>query len=101
MANVRLRWTPPTPTANQNPLKHFVIDARTSPALPWAQINTVPAGTNELLLNDVATGEWSYQNIVVDSADVRSTPVQTSVTVGGAPAKDPPSPVTGFTATVE
>lgn len=100
MANVRLRWTPPTPGANQNPLKHFLIEARTSPQLPWAAINTVQAGINELLLNDVAAGTWEYQNTVVDSADQKSTAVQTSVTVG-APVKDPPSPVTGFTATVE
>jgi len=102
MANVRLTWTLPVPTANQRALKHVLIDARAAPSLPWGSAgNPVAVPTNFLLLTDVGAGTWEFRATVVDVANVSDpTGRTTSVTVG-APVLGPPSPVTTFTGVVE
>lgn len=97
MSNVRLRWTLPTPTSRQRALARTVIEGRVSPSLPWTTLNTVDAPGETLLLTDHPPGDWEFRATVVDVGNVASISVVVSLSL----AFDPPSPVTGFTATVE
>ena len=97
MANVRLRWKLPTPTARQRQIARTVIEARVSPSLPWTTVNTVDAPGETLLLTDQPPGSWEFRATVVDVGNVSSIPVTTSVDL----ALDAPSPASDFTASVE
>ena len=97
MANVRLRWTLPTPTARQRQIARTVIEARVSASLPWTTVNTVDAPGETLLLTDQPPGSWEFRATVVDVGNVPSLPVVASVDL----AFDPPSPAADFTAVVE
>ena len=97
MANVRLNWVLPTPTARQRAVARTVIEGRVSPSLPWATLNTEDAPGETLLLTDHPPGSWEFRATVVDVGNVPSTPVTTALEL----AFDPPSPVTGFAAVVE
>lgn len=97
MANVRLNWTLPTPTARQRAIARTVIEARVSPSLPFSTVNTVDAPTATLLVADIAPGAWEFRATVVDVGNVPSTPVTTSIDI----AFDAPSPAANFAASVE
>lgn len=66
MANVRLSWTLPSVSGRQRPISHVLLESRVSDELPWTVIAEVPASANELLLEDVAPGEWQYRGSAVD-----------------------------------
>ena len=97
MASIRLTWVLPTPTARQRPIDHVRIEARLAPSLPWTEINQVAAPGTELLVADLAPGDWSFQGIVVDTLLEESTPVEAIASI----SFDAPDPLVTFTATVE
>ena len=97
MSNVRLSWALPTPSRRQRPIASVRLDARVSPELPWTEIASVPAPGTELLLQDVAAGDWMYRAVAVDSEGQESEPAYTSAAI----AFSAPGAVTGFSATVE
>lgn len=97
MSNVRLNWKLPTPNARQRPIARTKIEGRTSPSLPWGEINLVDAPTQTLLIQDIAPGAWEFRATVIDAGNVPSS----SVTAGIDIAFDPPSPVTEFSAVLE
>lgn len=97
MANGRLNWTLPIPTARQRPLSHVRVESRVSVELPWAEIATVPIPDETLLLQDIAPGDWQFRGIVVDDSGAESTPLEASLAV----PFEGPSPLAEFTATLE
>lgn len=96
MSNVRLNWGLPTPSVRQRPLAGFRIEARVSAELPWTEIALVEVPATEILLEDVAPGQWFYRGFVVDVAGRSSTPVNATVEVDF----EDPSPATEFSATL-
>ena len=96
MSNVRLNWGLPTPSVFQRPLAGFRIEARVSTELPWTEIAMVEVPATEILLEDVAPGQWLYQGRVIDAAGRPSPPVNATVEVDF----EDPSPATEFTATL-
>jgi hypothetical protein len=96
LSNVQLTWTLPVPTPRQRPLASFRISARVSAGLPWTEIADVAVPDTELLIQDVAPGDWFYRGVVVDSAGNASAPVfaQAEVDFEG------PSPAVNFGAVV-
>lgn len=92
MSDVRLSWELPTPTVSQRPIDHVRIEARVVGAPDWAEINQVTPPTTELVVQDIASGDWEFRGIVVDTDGDESSPVAGSVSV----PFDPPSPLTSF-----
>jgi hypothetical protein len=95
--NVRLSWVNSTPGARQKPLEATIVSGRSSPSFPFVEINRVPVGTAELVLQDVAPGSWEYQAVEVD-VDGRVSSAQTTIV---AIEFEPPTGVTNFTAVEE
>lgn len=96
MSDVRLYWTLPQPTQRQRPISHVRIEARVSADQPWTAIADVPAPTSELVIQDVAPGDWFYRGIVVDEGERASAPLNATVAVDF----DDPSPLGAFSAEV-
>jgi hypothetical protein len=97
MANVRLAWTLPSPNPQQRPIAETVISGRVLGAPGFTELNRVAAPGQELLLQDLASGEWEFQAVVVDDIGQESSPVTTNASI----PFNAPDPVTNFTATVE
>lgn len=97
MANVRLTWELPAVSQRQRPIAHVKIGARVSVDLPWTPIAEVPASQAELLLEDVAPGEWFYRGRAFDDRGGEGPEAFTSVSLD----YDPPGAVGNFVATVE
>lgn len=94
MSNVRLLWAYPEVTGRQRPHAHVLIEARVSGELPWTNIAQVDAPATELVLEDVAPGEWHYQARLVDVDGRHSGTVTASVAIDF----DPPGQLVGFEA---
>lgn len=97
MANVRLNWKLPVPTAKQRAIARTVIEGRTAASLPWSTLNTVDAPGATLLLQDIAPGSWEFRATTVD---VSAIPCEKPATCALALPFDPPSPPTEFVAVV-
>ncbi len=98
MSDVRLSWTLPVVTSRQRPIDHVRIELRADASLPWTEQDQVPASDpQELLLADVAPGDWFYRATVVDIDGEEGSPEGTTASLGF----DAPDSVTGLTATVE
>lgn len=98
MSNVRLTWELPTVNPRQRPIQFTEISVRIDPAFPWTvQDNVAPDVAQEIVLFDVAPGDWYYQAVVIDIDGVRGAPVETRIAV----PFDPPNTVTNFIATLE
>jgi len=98
MANVRLKWTLPTPTARQKPIQHAKVEIRVDASLPWTVQDTVtPDVAQEILFQDPAPGTHFYRVTVVDVDGKEGVPGETSADV----PFDPPGTVTNLAATVE
>jgi len=97
MSNFDLKWTLPTPTAKQRPLKHVLIEVRQVGMTAWTLVTTVPVPTTQLTI-DIGPGIWEYRATVVDAADVKD-PTGKIATVTVVATFDPPSTVGTFTIT--
>jgi hypothetical protein len=97
MSNVRLTWKLPVPSNRQRPIAHVQIEARVSEDLPWTEIAIVDAPATELLVEDVAPGDWFYRGTVVDTDGNVSEPAFASATLD----YDAPTGLAEFAAAVE
>lgn len=101
MNDVLLTWALPLVGKNQRPIAHVRIDSRVSDSLPWSPVNTVkPDGPQQLLIEDLAPGTWSFRAVVVDTAGLESkNPATTKATIDEPLVE--PGDVTDFKATVQ
>lgn len=97
MANAILTWKLPSPTNRQRPLGGVRIESRVSDSLPWTLTATVAAPGEELVIEDIAPGDWFFRATVFDVDGRESSPVEAQTSVDF----DPPSEVTDFSARIE
>lgn len=93
MANVRLRWTLPTPTPNQRPIASILIEGRVDGAPGYTELNVLSPGDTEVILQNVAPGLWFFAGTVVDDFDQMSVRAEGSVAI----PFDAPSALSNFT----
>lgn len=96
MSDVRLTWAFTPITNRQRPIAGVRIEARVSQDLPWTEIAFVDAPATDLLVQDVAPGDWFYRGIVVDTGGAEADPVEASAQVNF----DGPSPLVSLSAEV-
>lgn len=96
--NVQLDWTFGPVSGKQKPIAKTRIEARVNAAnAPWSVIAEPAAPALQLIVQDVAPGDWQYRATPVDTAGVAGptfAPVSLSVPF------DSPSALASFTAKV-
>ena len=70
--NVRVSYELPQVGSRQAPLAHVVLEARVSAALDWAVIAVNPVPSTEIILQDMAPGDWSFRAFAVDTKGLQS-----------------------------
>lgn len=101
MSNVRITWDLPQVGPNQAPLEEARVEGRVvgGPATFTSLGNPVAAiDPQEILLQDVAPGDWVYRVVIVDKqgqTDLNPTAVSATVPF------DPPGSATNIQVTIE
>ena len=97
MSNVQLDWAFGPVSGKQKPIAKTRIEARVNAAnAPWSVIAEPAAPALQLIVQDVAPGDWQYRGSAVDSAGVAGPTTLFSLSM----PFDSPSALATFTAKI-